>query len=61
MRSDTKIEFRCKSKERERVKKNAEKQGMSVGDYLLNSTIYKKGRSGLNTREKAASQKRPYF
>ena len=45
MRSDTKIEFRCKSKERERVKKNAEKQGMSVGDYLLNSTIYKKGRS----------------
>ena len=34
MRSDTKIEFRCKSKERERVKKNAEKQGKELQKQL---------------------------
>lgn len=49
----TKIEFRCTEEERKRLKKYAEKRGMSVRDYVLNSTIYKYGKSGLNTREKA--------
>lgn len=34
MRSDTKIEFRCKSKERERVKKNAENQEISTNKRI---------------------------
>lgn len=49
----TKIEFRCTEEERKKVKKYAEKHNMGVKDYVLNSTIYKKGRSGFNTREKA--------
>lgn len=49
-----KIEFRCEEKEREKVYAQADKQGLSVKDYMLNSTIYRRGRSGLNTREKAA-------
>lgn len=49
----TKIEFRCTEEEKKRLKKYAEKRGMSVRDYVLNSTIYKRGRSGFNTREKA--------
>lgn len=48
-----KIEFDCTEEERCKVRKNAARQGLSTKDYMLNATIYKKGRSGLNTREKA--------
>lgn len=48
-----KIEFDCTEEERRRVKKQADKLNLTVRNYMLDSTIYKKGRSGLNTREKA--------
>jgi len=54
MKNDRKIEFRCTDKEKERVYKKADRQGLSVKDYLLNSSIYKRGRSGFNTVQKAA-------
>lgn len=49
-----KIEFRCTEEEKKRVYKQADNQGKSVRDYILDSTIYKRGRSGLNTKQKAA-------
>lgn len=51
--SRTKIEFRCTEEEKRKLHKYAEKQHASVKDSVFNATIYKKGRSGFNTREKA--------
>ena len=51
--SRTKIEFRCTEEEWTKVRALSDNQNLSVKDYLLNATIYKRGRSGLNTREKA--------
>lgn len=55
--SSVKIEFRCTADEKKRVYEMADRMGMSVKDFMLNSTIYKKGRSSLGTREKAAFQR----
>lgn len=55
--SRAKIEFRCTSDEKKRVYEMAGRMGMSVKDFMLNSTIYQKGRSSLGTREKAALQR----
>lgn len=52
-----KIEFRCTEDEKKKVYGMADRMGMSVKDFMLNSTIYKKGRSSLGTREKAAFQR----
>ena len=48
-----KIEFRCSEKERRKVKEKADKAGVSIGTYLLNATIHRRGRSGFNAQEKA--------
>ena len=53
----TKIEFRCTEEERKKVYDMAERHGQSVKDCMLNATIYKRGRSGLNTYQKAAVQR----
>lgn len=50
-----KIEFRCTDDEKKKVYEMAGRMG--VKDFMLNSTIYKKGRSSLGTREKAAFQR----
>lgn len=55
--SRVKIEFRCTEDEKKRVHEMAGRMGMSVKDLMLNSTIYKRGRSSLGTREKAAFQR----
>lgn len=55
--SSVKIEFRCTEDEKKRVYEMADRMGMSVKDFMLNSTIYKKGRSSFGTREKAAFQR----
>ncbi len=55
--SRAKIEFRCTADEKKRVYEIAGRMGMSVKDFMLNSTIYQKGKSSLGTREKAAFQR----
>lgn len=55
--SRAKIEFRCTEDEKKKVHEMAECKGMSVKGFMLNSTIYPKGRSSLGTREKAALQR----
>lgn len=45
----TKTEFRCTEEERKKVYDMAGRHGQSVKDCMLNTTIYKRGRSGLNT------------
>lgn len=55
--SSVKIEFRCTEDEKKRVYEMADRMGMSVKDFMLNSTIYKKGRSSFGRREKAAFQR----
>lgn len=55
--SSVKIEFRCTEDEKKKVYEMAGRMGMGVKDFMLNSTIYKKGRSSLGTREKAAFQR----
>ncbi len=53
----TKIEFRCTEEERRKAYDMAERHGQSIKDLMLGGTIYKRGRSGLNTREKASIQR----
>lgn len=54
---NTKIEFRCTKEEKKRVYEMADRMGISVRDFMLNSTINKRGRGSLGTREKAAFQR----
>lgn len=49
-----KIEFRCSEEEKQRVRKNADRKGESVKEYVLNSTIYARGRKGISGRFKSA-------
>ncbi len=51
---NTRIEFRCTEEEREKVREKAKREGLSVREYLLKHTIYKRGRSGLKAEEKAS-------
>ena len=46
----TKIEFRCTEEERRKAYDMAERHGQSINVLMLGGTIYKRGRSGLNTR-----------
>lgn len=52
-----KIEFRCTEEEKKKLYRMAESKGMKVGDLVLNSTIYKRGRCGLDTDQKSAVQR----
>lgn len=54
---NAKIEFRCTEEEKKRAYDMAERHGQSVKDLMLGGTIYKRGRSGLNAREKASMQR----
>ncbi len=54
---NVKIEFRCTEEEKKRAYDMAERHGQSVKDLMLGGTIYKRGRSGLNAREKASIQR----
>lgn len=54
---NTKIEFRCTEEERRKAYDMAERHGQSLKDLMLGGTIYKRGRSGLGTREKASIQR----
>ena len=51
---NTRIEFRCSKEEREKVRERANREGLSVKDYFLKHTIYKRGRSVLKAEEKAS-------
>lgn len=54
---NTKIEFRCTEEERKKAYDMAERHGQSLKDLMLGGTIYKRGRSGLGTKEKASIQR----
>ena len=54
---DAKIEFRCTEEEKKKLYGMAESKGMKVGDLVLNSTIYKRWRCGLDTDQKSAVQR----
>lgn len=54
---NVKIEFRCTEEEKKRAYDMAERHGQSVKDLMLGGTIYKRGRSGVNAREKAPIQR----
>ncbi len=54
---NVKIEFRCTEEEKKRAYDMAERHGQSVKDLMLGGTIYKRGRSGVNAREKASIQR----
>ena len=49
-----KIEFRCTEEEKKKLYGMAESREMKLGDLVLNSTIYKRGRSGLGAVQKSA-------
>ena len=49
-----KIEFRCTEEEKKKLYGMAESREMKLGDLVLNSTIYKRGRSGLDASQKSA-------
>ena len=51
---DFKVEFRCTKEEKEKLYELAERKGLKAGDFVLNSTIYKRGRSGLDASQKSA-------
>lgn len=51
---DVKIGFRCTEEEKKKLYEMAERKGMKLGDYVLNATIYKRGRSGLDADQKSA-------
>lgn len=48
----TRIEFRCSLEERRKIEAGARKKGQTVGKYLLDQSIYRRGRSSLKTEEK---------
>ena len=52
-----KIEFRCTEEEKKKLYWMAESREMKLGDLVLNSTIYKRGRSGLGAVQKSALQR----
>ena len=49
-----KVEFRCTEEEKKKLYDLAGRKGQKVGDFVLNSTINKRGRSGLGTDQKSA-------
>jgi len=51
---NVKVEFRCTEKEKKKLYDMAERKGLKAGAYVLNSTIYKRGRSGLDADQKSA-------
>lgn len=55
--SNTKIDFRCTEDEKKKVYDMADRMGVGVKDFILNATIYKRGRSSLATKEKASIQR----
>ncbi len=54
---DAKVEFRCTEDERKKLYDMAERRGLKLGDYVLNSTINKRGRCGLDTIQRSAVQR----
>ena len=51
------VEFRCTEEEKKKLYGLAERKGLKVGDFVLNSTINKRGRSGLDADQKSAIQR----
>lgn len=54
---DVKVEFRCTEEEKKKLYDMAERKGLKLGDFVLNSTINKRGRCGLDADQKSAVQR----
>ncbi len=54
---DAKVEFRCTEEEKKKLYGMAERKGMRLGNFVLNSTINKRGRCGLDTMQRTAVQR----
>lgn len=52
-RMSARIEFRCSVEERSKVEERAGREGLSTGQFLLNHSIYKRGRRRLKAEERA--------